>query len=253
MAITLGNVDTYARSYLRNGGSDSSAYTSGQIGFAFQTAAEEVIRECFLLPKIGTITLANGVNDLPSMPTGFRPDRLMKAYLSSTNARISMPYLDPNSPYYTEGAPAFSDLSPTSISLMVVSTAYLLDLRAGAPQVGQPTMIAFDQISGTGMCFPTPDQDYTATLQWNDQLTNFTPGTSSAGTTFNLQDDYLRPIITYGVASIVQGNEPQNQFAQNAKAQFEKYIEDTKNRMSLGTQMVSVMGTGGGVGTPWRW
>lgn len=188
LPYTLTTARSYLSLFLRNGGQDPLAYSDAQKDLAFQQCADELIRESRIDPVIGTMVLQNGSSNLPAVPSvieAFRTDRAITAYLSSSNVQVQGTYLDPNFPYYTEGAPMWSDIIPTSTVVKIMPYPWVLDNQRAYPQNGQPTMIGFNQLTGTGICFPTPNQDYTLTLQWVDLFSTWTPGTQGAYSSAN--------------------------------------------------------------------
>lgn len=183
--INLVQGRSYAKLFIRNGGQDPLAYSDQQIDFAFQTCADRLIREGRIEPVLCTITLNASNSQLTGFPTNFRTDRVVKAYISSTNAQVNGYYLDPNFSYYSIGAPVWSDLSPTTVNLKIVDYPYILDHIQMYGSVSQPTMIGYDQRSGTGQCFPIPDQNYTASIMWIDLFTQWVPGSQGAYSSTN--------------------------------------------------------------------
>ncbi len=197
-----------AKMFIRNGGQDPLAYSDQQIDFAFQTCADRLIREGRIEPVLCSITLNASNSQLTGFPTNFRTDRVVNAYISSTNAQVNGSYLDPNFPFYSVGAPLWSDLSPTTVNLKIVSYPSILDNIQMYGAVGQPTMLGYDQRSGTGQCFPIPDQNYTASIMWIDLFTQWVPGSQgvySSGSTYTLGD-----VVSSGTngtfQSLTQGN-----------------------------------------------
>jgi len=159
--------------------SDPTAYDDFSKDFAHKTAAEEIIRRCDLLLRVDAITLLANSNTLPTLPTGFRPDRLVMAYLTGTNVQVNDWGLSPEAPYLSIGAPHNSPWRPDTCRLKLVDLETLLNLTDAAPFKGQPVQLCFDTLT-TGLTYPERDQAYTANLRWNDFYTTWTDGSPLA-------------------------------------------------------------------------
>lgn len=198
MAYTLSMARSYIRLFARNAQS-SAAYTDQQVDFALQTAVDKLVRETCLLTRIDAITLTSGSNILPAMPDNFRPDRIEQIYLSSSNAQVNPGYLDPDFSYNTVGAPFFYDGLPNTVGLSICTYQNLLDHQQAYAQNSQPTMVAFNARTGTGLCWPIPDQNYTATIVWNELFTKWPAGLQGVFSTSNTYT--MGDVVVTGTAS----------------------------------------------------
>ncbi len=161
-------------------------FPAQQVDLAFSSRCDELIRRAWLLLSINTITATANDNTIPTMPANFRPDRLKQAYLTGSNVIVNTGSMEGYSPYYSIGAPlipwdryqtANLRLAPY-IEVLNKTLAY--QNSGGGSITGQPTDIAFDQISGSGLFFPTPDQNYSCTIRWNQLFTTWSFGTQGA-------------------------------------------------------------------------
>ena len=191
MATTLLQARARVRAWLRSNGYDSTLYPDAIIDTAISDCGEELARLSILLQQNSDLTLTNGSPALPAMPTGFRPDRLMSAYLIGDNVQVVPPQWA-YAPYCQIGAPANIYGNPRS-QLGLMPYQQLLELEyayrtaipqgsGGSPTLfsGQPQIMAFTDRTGIGKVFPCPNQDYTMRMVWNALFTNWTIGTQGA-------------------------------------------------------------------------
>ena len=192
MAMNLIQARQTTRAWMRSNGYDTSLYADAIIDRAISDCGEELARDTILLQKVSDIALTVNISDLPSMPTGFRPDRLMSAYLSGDNVVVVPPQWG-YSPYTQIGAPSNTYGSPRS-QLGLIAFQQLQELeyayRTAIPNgvsgtvtlfTQQPQLMAFiDRFGTCGKVFPCPDQNYTMKMVWNDLFTNWVIGTQGA-------------------------------------------------------------------------
>jgi hypothetical protein len=238
------NVQTarqYVQQFARSAGS-TDEYPVIELDRAIKMACDEFISESKYLKTVDTLTLTSGSDALPTLPTGFRPERLLSAYLTGSNVTVSggisrdssWPgyYLDDSTREYTgEARRAALNISPYE---------RLLDLKYGIGESSQPTSIAFSSHTA-GIVYPTPDENFTLVLRWVGFVTTWTDGatdSTTVATTINLPDDILRFILTYGATSYLQHTEPTAGYAAQSYQKFKGFIERHKNAGSLGTQYV---------------
>src|ERR1035437_1536612 len=169
MALNLITIRQTCRQFARNA-LGSTQYPDQQIDVAFSQRADELIRRAWLLLTLNQISTTASSNAVPTMPTNFRPDRIKQAYLTGSNVVIT-PWTGPGySPYYSIGAPVNPNCLYRTAKLQLPPFLDVLNRTLAYqanPPLGQPTDIAFDQLSGSGLFWPTPDQIYTVNIQWN--------------------------------------------------------------------------------------
>lgn len=171
------------RSYARNA-FDSSQYADSDIDFALQTAADEIIRRTRCIMQIDTMTVASGATALVSVPTSFRPDRFIAAYLTGANVKVTWSGAYDHGyygVYYTEGAPAYSGtIFNNSAILDAEDYLQLYNRSIGEHFSAQPNKIAFDswQVGSatTGMVYPIPNDAFTIKMRWTPFFTSWTSG-----------------------------------------------------------------------------
>lgn len=194
MSMDLATARSTVRLYGRSA-SDPTFYSNTQVDYSIYAAGEELVRRCYLLPKVSTLTLTANNNDLPSLPTGFRPDLLMSAYLSGSNVQVN-----PNQSwnwmmqYGTIGAPMFVPTTPTSVILRQVSFDTVLNQLYAYNVVQQPQVIAFNTTT-TGKVYPTPNENYTLNLLWNEQFTKWDYG--ARGSWVSIQNYVIGDLVQY--------------------------------------------------------
>lgn len=209
-----------AREFLKQfarSGLDATMYKDENLDRALQVLGNDFIWRT-LWPRVtGDIAITADTAAIGSFTatagtlTGFRPQRLLRAYFVS-----GMVAGDDRDPWL--GTPDFTDL-------------FAQAQRNAATDV--PTDIAFETETAA-LLYPTPDVNYTLRLLWVKPLITWTPGTApdSPGDVLNLPDDLLQQAILYGATSFLQHNEPQNQYASESRAKYLEFVEQVNSRMS---------------------
>ena len=247
MALTIAMGRTFVQNNLRSNGFDTTLYNTTNIDQAISEAGEELAREAVLLRTTQTAPLASGASSIATanLPTGFRPDRLMNAYLIGNNVEV-MIGTGVLPPYYTEGAPmvplgnsrrAVLDLLPYTT---VLERSYATRDGSGNLLQDQPQAMAFQDLTGVNLFYPAADDNFVVAFEFNRLFTNWTIG--GAGTeSFLLPDDYMYQLLRYGAPSKLQYNEPGNDYCVNAAKKWEEFIASMTSKGDLGEQAAQRM------------
>ncbi len=199
MAMTLTDVRTWSRQFVRNAQS-SSMYPDDALDRAIQIAADEWLRINKATRTFGTMTLTANSNVLPAAPTGWQPEFHLQAFL-----------LDPT--------PAPQQPTPPPLNFVDYSDV-LSAIACGGTATARPQIFAYEDAGTNGICYPTPDAAYRIGLWYWQEFTAWTPGASGT-LTFNLPDDHLRVISVDGVRAFLQSDEPENAaLAETALSKF---------------------------------
>jgi hypothetical protein len=224
---------TKVRYYARSAGS-STAYTDAEITDAIQTVCDEFIRITKCTKRVDTISLtAAAAGVLPTLPTGFRPDRLISAYLTGSNVvSSSSGYYNP---IYGEGRRDGWG-PPYSATLGVIPYQQLIEMKYTGAVTGQPQYLAFSSgvvESAAGEVFPVPGETYTANLLWFKAF-------STADSTWVIADDYLSQILSRGVPAFLQRTEPEATYAVREWAEYQNWVREVATAGNLGaTEVIS--------------
>lgn len=238
--MILQEAQNYVRQFARNAG--ESVYSADQIDRAIQAAGDEFVRRSRVIREVDPITLTANTSALPTLPTGFRPDRLIDAYLSGTNVQIdtNVYAIGTFGGPYAQGAVTGASESDERrrISLRLVPYQQVLSQQIVLPQTQQPTLMGF-QTWATGQVWPTPDQNYTLNLLWLPFFSVWTPGDATQlNTVLNVPDEFLRPALTYGATAFLQHTDPQQQYANPSWKMFIEFCESCRGEGSLGVRSV---------------
>lgn len=160
MSFTLSDSRNWARQFCRNAG-DSSAYTAVNLDRSIQLAGDAWLRITKSSRVLGTLTLSSGNFNLPSPPLGWVPEFQMQQTLLQANTVIS-PYI------------FFTDYNE-------VLQAQFLNNNSGSSNGTAGIMTGIPRLFGyrnetEGICFPTPNQDYTLLVWFWKKFTEWTPG-----------------------------------------------------------------------------
>jgi hypothetical protein len=305
---------TQVRYQARNAQS-STEYPDAQIDLSIRSVADDFIRLTKASKTVDTVSLtlaADGV--LPALPTYFRPDRLISAYLTGTNVVTGIGgYFNP---MYIEGGRTGIG-PPESASLAIIPYEQLIEMKYTDDASGQPAYIAFAEgvvESPTGAVYPKPTETYTLNLLWVQPFNSWTEGqafatatvaagavtavtvvgggsiytsaptvafsggggTGAAATatvasgavtaigsitggsgytsaptvslngvdasvqTLVIPDDYMRTILSMGVAPFLQKNEPQHGYAATDLQRYQNWVASVASAGGLGaTQVLS--------------
>jgi hypothetical protein len=188
--MNLTEARAFVRQFARNAG-DSGMYPDSEIDRAIQTVCDDFIDYVRCTRTTTALALTAGSSSLPALPSLFRPERLLRAWIPAKGVLDKLGHGD------------------------------LLKLQIDEGNTGLPQFVAFDSFS-TGEVYPTPEAGsaYSLKIQWYEPLTVWTPGGADPGT-LNLPDDYLRQILIYGATATLQHNEPEHKFASES---WKKYL-----------------------------
>ena len=145
-----------AREWVRQFGRDAAgtltSVTDAQLDRAIMALGQRFVRETGCTPLVSDLTLVTSDPDLPTLPTGFRPEYIVNAYLDDSAGDIDYPD-----------------------DLRLVTFANLRRLREDDNSEGQPRYIAFSSATA-GQIYPTPSSAFTLKLRWNQPFTTWTDG-----------------------------------------------------------------------------
>lgn len=191
--MNLASARDFVRQFARNAG-DSSIHPDANIDRAIQLACDEFLRRTRLLRTVSTLSLSLGSAALPALPTGFRPERLIRAYIAGQG------------------------------ELDVTDHATLAARRLAYNETGLPEIVAFTSWT-SGEVYPTPGSAYTLSLLWHEPMVTWTPGAAGSSVTPNIPDDQLRPILCWGATAYLMMTEESNQSAVGkCRDEFERFI-----------------------------
>lgn len=160
MSFTIATARSWARQFCRNA-QDSSAYTARQIDRALQLAGDEWLRFTKSSRTLGTLTLTAGNYNLPAAPTGWIPEFQMKQTLLY-NGNVIDPYI------------TFTDYNEV-LQAQFLSTGSANSVGTSSVMMGTPRIFGYRNETD-GICFPTPDQNYTLLVWFWQKFTEWTPG-----------------------------------------------------------------------------
>jgi hypothetical protein len=194
--MTLADARAIVRQFAKNAG-DATAYSAAEIDVAIQAVCDDFIAHTLATRTSDTADVTVAVADVDvSGITGFRPDRLIRAWLEDDDGKEY-----PN--------------------LLSVADTETRDDRVADDTAGLPGKIAFPS-TDAAVLYPTPDAAYTLHVDYRAPLTTFTAGTGSPETvTLNIDDDYLRTVMMYGATAFLQANHPEYGYASQS---YQKYI-----------------------------
>jgi len=216
MAYTLTEARSWIRQFSRNAG-DSSMYSDTDIDRAIAAIGDDFVwttrclRSQFTLSTVASTTTISGA----SAPAGFLPQRIIRVWIA--------------------------DQGP----IVIIDHESLMAKRVKSDIDGAPQFLAYLTTAQTDSpeAYPTPDAVYTVNFLYVPPFTTFTIGTSSPNAvTFNLPDDYLRVIFTYGVPAMLQHNEPEHGFAGESWKKYTTFRDMVKGTGGLGAHVTSKAG-----------
>lgn len=215
-SMTLTTARAWVVQFARNAAGAAEVYSAAQVDRAIQMVGNHFLRHTQILKTLSTVALAADSAEVSLAGlTGFRPDRLLRAYLVG------------------EAEP-----------LEIVDYEEVHRAAAESSATGTPLRLAFADWS-TGRVSPTPDAIYSLQLLWLTPFTTWTPGTESPDdVTLNLPDEILAEILPYGPPAVLQHNEEEQRYA---SASWRKYLEIADSMIGLGT----IMGQTGQRTSPW--
>lgn len=203
--MTITEARNWCRQFARNA-SDSTMYADAYVDRAIQAACDDFIRETRCTRAYTGGAVANGDTDVTGLPSLFRPELLLRAWVLET----------------------FCDLEPLSV------TDWLEKQRCSSTATGSPESITWLDRT-TPVVYPIADADYTIKIQWLEPLTVWTAGDGTAGaTTLNLPDDWLRTILGFGATALMQHDEPEQAYASTSWAQYLAFRNSLRGTGGLG-------------------
>lgn len=211
LGMTLTTARAWVRSYARGGGS-ATQYSNTDIDHAIIDICERFLRKTLAVQVAGTVALTadSAAFDVSGL-TLFRPERILRANVLTLECELEL--TDWEAQYRKQ--------------IECTST-------------GRPKTLAFETSFATGgEVWPTPDVNYSLRLRWWQSFSAFTPGTASdATTTFNIPNDWLPTILSYGVPAQLQGNDPKYKYAAESWA---KYLEFEASMLGAGSRGAKVV------------
>jgi hypothetical protein len=204
--VTLTTARAIVRQFARNA-QDSSMYDTADVDRAIAFIGTRFCRvtKC-VKTKTAMTALTISSAALPAFPTGFRPERLIRAYITDYPM------------------------------LRVVDTDLLRRWRNTTPRTDTPEMIAFDSQT-TGEVYPTPVAASVITLLWWESFTTFTAGTATPdAVTLNIPEDILNEILVWGPPCVLQWNDPEHGYASSG---WQKYLELENSLRSIASIKVT--------------
>lgn len=188
--MTIATARTWIRDFARNAG-DSTEYSDARVDRALQFVGSRFVRVTRCTRTTSNLTITSGSSAITaSAVTNFRAEYLFRAYI------------------------------PAQGELQIIDHEDLLDLQVKQGESGLPTFIAFTS-TNVGEVYPTPDAAYTAKLLWYEPFTTWTAGSAPSPDSFNVPDEWLKEILTYGVPAALQHNEVEHLYASES---WKKYL-----------------------------
>lgn len=168
-------------------------YSDADVDRSIQWAGNDFVEHSHYTKTTSTMAISDGSTALPAFPTGFRPERLLSAYIVAEGKTLDVrPYEE---------------------------LVELIDQEAGE---GVPTKIAFTTLT-TGVVYPIPDAAYTLAVRFWEPFTDWTAGGTPSPNSFNLPDDVLRVVLMTGAVARLQANEPEHGYAAERMAEYIAY------------------------------
>lgn len=165
-----------------------------------------------------SLTLTEASSALPSLPSDFKGQYAIRAYIPSEDADLDITDHD---------------------SLIAERKRCGGDATTAA---GVPTEIAFDSDTA-GEAYPTPDDAYVIALDYKAQIpSTYTLGSSDAtvtATTFpSISDEFLLPLARFGAAGyLISNNGDRKGISDSLLAKWEAWLLENAGAGSLGAQV----------------
>lgn len=172
-----------ARNFLRRAAAnagDATSHSDAQLDDAIQLVVDDFLRHTGLSAVVTDCTLSIGTDSV-TLPAGallFREERLVLAYLDSSNVVVDTQAGWPDPDLVEGGREATHDGEnpyPRKPELDVWTIDRMVSQRRGNPQSGQPVAIAFES-ARVAYLWPNPDLAYTLKLKWRLPLVTWEPG-----------------------------------------------------------------------------
>lgn len=200
--MSLTTARLWARQFARNAGS-STEYSNTDVDHALIVVGEQFARVTRCVRAAGSVALAahSAVADFSGL-TAFRPERILTAHILTKQCELE-----------------------------ITDWQHLYKKQIECASEGAPRVLAFETWT-TANVWPTPNVDLSLRIQYWQPFTNWTPGMAGdAAISFNLPDDYMTQILTYGVPATLQHNEPEHRYASES---WKKYLEFEQRMMGAG-------------------
>lgn len=193
--MNFGQVIEIANAACRNHADVNKPYTDGDVKEAIRFVLGEFIRYSRCTRVVGglTITDASNAMTISSLTTGFIPARQIG-----------------NVAFY-------SDFSP--IRFVDLKTVYR-KIAESASTTGQPEIAAW-RIDTAAVVWPKSDSTYILTVDYCKPLNDL----QDSGDTVNIQDEYVRPAIWWGVPAALRYAGREDLVASPMWQKFEKYAQ----------------------------
>ena len=205
MGMNLTTARLWVRQFARNAG-DSSVYSDTDIDRAIYTVGERFARmtRCVRTASSVDLTADDATVDFSGV-TGFLPEQIISAYvLTEANA------------------------------VAVVKWEDLYQKQINTPTGNDPCQrreLAFETPTIANI-WPAPTEDGTLRVRWWETFTTWTLGVADGtSTTFNLPDQYLTEILTYGAPACLQHNSEEHGYMGES---WKKYLEFEQRMMGAG-------------------
>lgn len=206
--MTIAEARLYVTQFARN----ADEYTATELDRAILAIGKDFVNRTRCTRQLSTVALILNQRDFVTadLPTDFRPDRLIRAYIGTK------PELD------------------------VADYSEVMALHNLGAITGLPAKIGFDSFS-SGSVYPTCDAAYSLKLNWSPPFTVYTPGTATTSTQLNIPDDLIIPVMMYGAVSRLQHFMPEHQsFIATAREEYEMHVRRTKGALATqGAQTAS--------------
>lgn len=196
--MTIAEARSWVQDYSRNAG-DTSEYSASRIDRAIQFVGSRFVRKTRCTRTTSTAALTSGSSAVSTTAISlFRPEYALRAWIAAQG------------------------------ELELTDHGELLERQIACDESGLPSLLAFTSTTA-GEAYPTPDAAYTLSITWVEPFVTWTVGTGTP--TFNLPDEWLKEILTYGVPAAMQHNEVEHLYASES---WKKYLEFEKECTGFG-------------------
>jgi hypothetical protein len=196
-----------------NASGDNSVFTNADYDRAILYVGNRFCRVTRYLQNRSLLSLTADSSALPAFPTGFAPERTIRAWIG------------------------------TKPALKVTDYQAILDSHENSPATGHPQAMGFSGRT-SGMVWPTPDANYTLNLLWWRSFNTFTVNTASPGSiTFDLPDEVMCQILPTGAAAWLRFANPE---AVKASAGWQEYLAIEAGYRGVGNMGARVLYREGG-------
>ena len=200
--MTLTTAREIVRQFARNVAGDNSIYSDSDIDRSIQMVGEDYLQFTHSTLSVDGVNFYEDDPDFLNLPEGFSPDRLIRFWI------------------------------PEETTLSIVPLDFIIEKQADDPQTGLPLYAAFDsrEVNSDGLhesagsVWPTPNDDFTAYIQWVPPFTSFTAGTASPNSViFNIANDQFRQVLMTGAVGVLQRNDAEHKDL--ARKNWDEYVQ----------------------------